>query len=443
MRSILKRDMDIRQTQEYTYQVGSCLALNHPTYVIRPADQELFDALKAGEFCYVLSSPQTGKSSLQNRTIALLQAENIICISLDMTRVNHQILTLEEWYNQIILTLENSFKFSQYIPDLWWENTKEIPADEKLMMFIEEVLLVNTKDKKIVIFIDEVNDDSIVNTNFSSLGILIEYCLQERVNNPDFHRLTFALLGTTVPKNLVSSCKYIELNDFTIETVIPLVKGLESIVKEPLKVIQEILYWSGGQPFLTQKLCQILVNYLGERGKEENYNDIALVADLVKICVIENWESQDQPSHLTKISNSLVRNITKSTRHLEIYQQILRNGKFKLPKNSQQSKTDVITQWEIKELLMSGVAKIHQGFLKVYNPIYAEIFNEKWIQKHLQKVTKLTQATNHQETELNGNQKIAKIDSEVKETQKINPSSIKPKTKQVIKQEPKKLTTKN
>ena len=431
--------MDIQQTQKYRYQVGNCLAFNHPTYVIRPADKQLFDALKSGEFCYVLDAPQTGKSSLQKRTMQLLQAENITCIYLDMTRVNNKILTLEEWYNQIILTLENSFIFPQYFPELWWEETREIPADEKLMMFIEEILLVNIKDEKIVVFIDEVNDDTIVNTKFNSLGILIEYCLQERENNPDFKHLTFALLGTTIPKNLVNICKYIELGSLKIEAVTPLVTGLEGIVKQPMKVIEEILSWSGGQPFLTQKLCQIVVNYLGERPTEESYNDVALVADLVKICVIENWESQDQPAHFTKIRDCLLRNISKSTTHLEIYQQILKHGKLKPPGNNQKFSSDAIAngKWEIRELLMSGVTKIHQGFLQVYNPIYAEIFHQQWVKKQLEKSVKLMQENNHQKVALNGHKKKISVDSpvQVKENQKISISAVKQKQKTVIKQE--------
>ncbi len=56
--------MNIQKNQEYNYQIGNYLTANHPTYVMRAADKELFNTLKNGEYCYVLSSPQTGKSSL-------------------------------------------------------------------------------------------------------------------------------------------------------------------------------------------------------------------------------------------------------------------------------------------------------------------------------------------------------------------------------------------
>ncbi|NEP81922.1 MAG: hypothetical protein F6K39_29480 [Okeania sp. SIO3B3] len=424
--------MKIQKNQKYSYQVGNYLASDHPTYVRRSADKELFNALKKGEYCYVLSSPQTGKSSLKIRIIQLLQAENIICIALDMARVNNQFLTLEEWYEQIILTLEKTFLFPRHFPELWWEEMADLPADERLFIFIEEVLLVNTQNEKIVIFIDEVNDDSFVNSGFSSLGVLIDYCLEKRTNNPRFKRLTFALLGTTIPDNLVDRCRFIELNSFKKEEVAHLVQPFKGIVKQPLQVIEKILYWSGGQPFLTQKLCQITINYLGERTGEENYNDITLVEDLVTICVIENWDSQDYPIHFKKIQNLLLKNIQKSTSHLEIYQKILKHGRLRPPgQDNQKFKNDAIAnhQWEIKELLRSGVAKINNGFLEVYSPIYAEIFNQEWVQQYLPTVTNFAPQTNPQILELNDRKKISIMESdfsniEVKETNQINNNGL-------------------
>ena len=44
-------------------------------YVVRQADQDFYNGLIKGEFCYVLNARQMGKSSLRVRVDQLLRAE--------------------------------------------------------------------------------------------------------------------------------------------------------------------------------------------------------------------------------------------------------------------------------------------------------------------------------------------------------------------------------
>jgi hypothetical protein len=50
------------------YVAGGTLRGDAPSYIPRQADEHLYAALSNGEFCYVLTSRQMGKSSLMVRT---------------------------------------------------------------------------------------------------------------------------------------------------------------------------------------------------------------------------------------------------------------------------------------------------------------------------------------------------------------------------------------
>lgn len=78
------------------------------------------------------------------------------------------------------------------------------------------------------------------------------------------------------------------------------------------------------------------------------------VEQLVRSHVIENWEAQDEPEHLTTIRDRLLRNEQRAARCLAIYQQILQG--VEVPTDDTQ---------EILELLLSGLVVKQQGLLKI------------------------------------------------------------------------------
>src|SRR5688500_9582350 len=92
------RTMAMTVVETPFYVTGGTLRQDAPSYVERRADTDLYEGLICGEFCYVLTSRQMGKSSLMVRTAARLREAGTAVAVLDLTLIG-QNLTAEQWYD--------------------------------------------------------------------------------------------------------------------------------------------------------------------------------------------------------------------------------------------------------------------------------------------------------------------------------------------------------
>jgi hypothetical protein len=166
----------------------------------------------------------------------------------------------------------------------------------------------------------------------------------------------------------------IRLSGFTIKDARKLAEGLQEKVIEPQRVLEEVIEWTGGQPFLTQKICHLISTSHTGFGKESPVNPI-YIGDFIQSQVISNWVSQDSPEHLNTIRNRLLNKRVTGRRMLKLYQEILRNGEI----------TDDGSPDQI-ELRLTGLVVQDRQKLKVYNKIYRNVFNETWVTTELNKI---------------------------------------------------------
>jgi GAF domain-containing protein len=376
----------------YSYQVGGSLPMDAPTYVVRSADRYLYKALRQGQFCYILNARQMGKSSLMVRMLQKLQQEGYCCAALDLTLLGGETVTPEQWYKGLAVQLWQGFDLvGQVNLKTWWDERLDISPVQRLGQFLGEVLLKQvggddfSQSRQLVIFLDEI--DAVLGLPFAVNDFfgLIRACFNQRSLNPAWQRLTFVLVGVATPAALISDIRRtpfnigqaIPLEGFKEHEAQPLLNGLAAQVSNPQTLLKELLFWTNGQPFLTQKLCQLIRN-----GSEQGIEPIPAngeaewVRHLVQTRVIDQWESQDEPEHLRTIVHRLLQGPLPAPRLLQVYGQILAGETCSEP-------VTLTASPETEELLLSGLVSQHQGQFRVNNRIYAAIFNHAWLERAL------------------------------------------------------------
>jgi CheY-like chemotaxis protein len=349
------------------FHTGGTLGPDAPSYVERRADKDLLTGLLHGDFCYVLTARQMGKSSLMARIAKRLRAYDCHVVTLDLTAIG-QNLTHEQWYAGLIafmsweLELENEF-------EAFWLHHGQLGPVQRFFAAIRAVVLERSP-RPVVIFVDEL--DMLRSLPFPAGEFLaaIREAYNARGKDPELNRLSFCLLGVATPSELIQDehmtpfniGKRIELEDFTPQEVAPLARGLGRDPPMAAELMDRIYYWTSGHPYLTQKLCKSVV-------AEGSVRTAAALDDLCSRLLLCP-KAQEEDDNLLFVRDRLLRSNADLEQLLELYAQI-RSGE-RIVANE--------TNPLVAVLRLSGIIRPVDGFLRLRNRIYEQVFNRTWVQ---------------------------------------------------------------
>jgi WD40 repeat protein len=361
----------LSQTDTF-YITGGNVPADALSYVTRDADALLLQHLLQGQFCYILTSRQMGKSSLMTQMVKRLREHNVAPAVLDLSNQGFN-LDARQWYNGLLEQLGRRLKLDDEIEDFCSDHRSLSPL-QLWQQALRDVVLEAMPDQQVVIFIDEIDVVRSLPFSTDEFFAAIRACYNARTEDSTFARLSFCLLGVATPADLISNPKLtpfnigtrIELTDFSREEARSLEVGLGQDAAVNRMLMDRILYWTSGHPYLTQRLCQAVAAddaHLTERSVDGCAEHLFL-----------SVKAQRQDSNLSFVQQRMLpMEEEQRVGLLTLYAKVL-SGKSVLD-------SDTIAY--VSELKLAGIVQAVDGRLQVRNRIYSQVFDRGWINENM------------------------------------------------------------
>lgn len=359
--------------EQFFHEGGGPLAIGTSSYIQRKADIDLYENLVAGHFCYVLAARQMGKSSLSYKIGQKLIQENWVVAWVDIASIKKKNAAKKDVCFSFLRDVISYVGIKTSFLRAWWKENELSPPMKRLSLFLEEVVL-NEITQPIAIFVDEIDylidDDRQATFNASDFFKEIRALYSKRRTKEELNRLHFSVFGVATPDDLMISekgtpfniGKAIEVKNFTSSEVKELQEGFQNESSVNKALIDEVFYWTGGQPYLTQELCFKLYT---EKSQLEEVQ--AFVAKKVDEVFLEKGILNY--IHFKDIQKRMTIDGRFNIGMLNIYREILKKNSYPIKARNP----------AILHLKLTGLVKEHKDALIASNFLYTQIFDHDWL----------------------------------------------------------------
>lgn len=362
-------------------QVGGAVDPELYIYIERGEDETLFDLLLDGEYCNVLSSRQMGKSSAMMYAAKRLDQAGVAYAFVELAGGLGQYTNSDRWYMGFFEAVTEQLEerpgiITEVELKNWWRERTHKSPSQLFQEYMRDVVLRALGEQPLVIFVDEI--DASLNLDFTDdFFSAIRAMYNQRPMVPAYQQVTFCLLGVAQPDELIRSRRVtpynigitLALGDFSRGQNDPQLRPLEHLLGEGGEngrvVLDEILFWTGGHPFLTVELAACYLEAVA-RADAPGDNISALIAGLVED-LYNNFESVSGRSHFSFIDKFMTDRAGLAS--LSLYQRVLHGQPITRRMDKARARLE-----------LSGLVKRERGNqLVVRNRIYERIYDQDWV----------------------------------------------------------------